>query len=417
MEGNMLRNPEIKGLLLGLLVVLMVMFALGGILFFSLWDSFNRELVEKNISIMGNILSRHPELRDEIIEDFVKESTEDERLTGIEAAEKYGYTVEMPISIIPVIRRYYSRFLGMGIGGIMMGILLSLGTFLFFIRIMYRRIALLSEGAEKIVEGDFTIRLPESDEGAFSKLAHQFNQMSKVLEGNLERLKADRVFLKNITSDISHQLKTPLASLKMFNELMLDEGMDQDTQRQFLIKSEQQLERMEWLIKSLLKMARIEAEAIEFKKEDASILETVKEGVESLRPRAEVKGQQLEIRSVSHDIHFIHDHNWIAEAISNMVKNAIDHTGYGGKIEIEISETPVMVRITITDNGEGIREEDLPHIFERFYKGKDNVHGSGTGIGLALSKVIIENHHGRMAVKSKVGEGTTFIITFLKGII
>jgi signal transduction histidine kinase len=174
---------------------------------------------------------------------------------------------------------------------------------------------------------------------------------------------------------------------------------------------------MEWLIKSLLKMARIEAGAIEFKKEEVSMLKTIEKGVEHLRSRAEDKGQLLEIKDPDGDIVFLHDSNWVAEAISNMVKNAIDHTDPGGRIEIGISETPIMVRVTIADNGEGIAEEDLPHIFERFYKGKNNIHGSGTGIGLALAKVIIENHQGRIAVKSEGGVGTIFTITFLKGII
>ncbi|MFT9493476.1 HAMP domain-containing sensor histidine kinase [Anaerosolibacter sp.] len=417
MEGNMMKNPEIKGLLLRFTVVLMIILVLGGSIFFNLWDRFNRELIEKNSGIMGKLISTHPELKEEIVTAFVNESTTNEVTAGLEAARKYGYTVEMPTQITPVAQKFYGRFLGWGIGGIFMGFLLFFGTSLVFIRGTYKKIRLLSEGAEKIVEGDFTSRLPELDEGAFAKLAHQFNQMSKVLEGNLERLKMEKIFLKNITSDISHQLKTPLASLKMFHELMLDEGMDQDTQRQFLLKGEQQLERMEWLIKSLLKMARIEAGAIEFRKEEASMLKTIEDGVEHLRPRAEAKGQFLEIENSDEDILFVHDPNWVAEAISNMVKNAIDHTGYGGKIEIGISETPIMVRVTIADNGEGIAEEDLPHIFERFYKGKNNIHGSGTGIGLALAKVIIENHQGRIAVKSKPGGGTTFTITFLKGII
>lgn len=417
MEGNMMKNPEIKGLLLRFTVVLMIILVLGGSIFFYLWDRFNGELIEKNIGIMGKLISTHPELQEEIVTAFVKESTGDEVAAGLEAARKYGYTVGMPTKIIPVTQQFYELFLGWGIGSVFMSFLLFLGTSLIFIRGIYRRIELLSEGAEKIIEGDFTIRLTESEEGDFSKLAHQFNQMSKVLEGNLERLKMEKIFLKNITSDISHQLKTPLASLKMFHELMLDEGMDQDTQRQFLLKGEQQLERMEWLIKSLLKMARIEAGAIEFKKEEASILKTIEDGVEHLRPRAEDKGQLLNIEDSDGDILFVHDPNWVAEAISNMVKNAIDHTEYGGKIEIKISETPIMLRVIIADNGEGIAEEDLPHIFERFYKGKNNIHGIGTGIGLALAKVIIENHQGRIAVKSKPGEGTTFTITFLKGII
>lgn len=170
---------------------------------------------------------------------------------------------------------------------------------------------------------------------------------------------------------------------------------------------------MNWLIKSILKLARLDAKAIEFDKENQSLNETIEDSVEALESKASEANVKIDFKE-SAQVIFEHDSEWLQEALINIIKNSIEHSKEGGKIDICLNENPVYRRIIIEDNGEGIREEDLPNIFKRFYKARNSNNSESIGIGLALSKSIIEAHSGIIEAQSKVNEGTRFVITFLK---
>ncbi|MCC5427797.1 sensor histidine kinase, partial [Clostridium botulinum] len=220
----------------------------------------------------------------------------------------------------------------------------------------------------------------------------------------------------NIISDISHQLKTPLSSLIMFNELMKDENMPIEDRKNFLKLSDEQLRRMEWLIINLLKIGRLEAGVVEFRRENNPLYVTVNKALAGLSEKAKEKSQQV-IVDIDEDVYFKHDMDWTAEAISNIIKNSIEHTDNYGQIKINCEETPISLTISIKDNGEGIPEKLQNKIFERFYKGENSVNPSSIGIGLSLTKSIIESQNGSIIVESEEGKGTEFIITFLKTVI
>jgi signal transduction histidine kinase len=236
--------------------------------------------------------------------------------------------------------------------------------------------------------------------------------MADRLNHSLKLLKQDKVFLHNLISDISHQLKTPLASLIVFNENLLnDRGMKEHMQLTFLERSRQQLDRMEWLIVSLLKLARVEAGGTSFGHERVNLKQVIVDATNALHLLAQQKQQQINIIG-DENLYMQGDKHWLIEAFINLIKNGLEHTIAQGKIDITLQETPLFYNIILTDYGEGINTEDLPHIFKRFYRGKNATKPQSVGIGLALAKSIIEEHGGMIQVVSRAGEGSTFTISF-----
>lgn len=393
------------------LIIFQIIFALLGFFVVNIFmDGINKRIVERDMALVGNILKSHPELKDEIIPYITKEVSQENINVGQNVLKKYGYSNDINKNYQPILKKLNPNI----------QILMTLIIFSFTIPLglmikaeyskIYTKVQQISTAAEKVVEGDFSIYLNEEGEGDFNILNHQFNQMANRLENSLDILKKEKVFLKNMISDISHQLKTPLSSLIMLNDLLLDDdSMDLDTRYKFLDKSKMQLDRMEWLIINLLKVARIEAGAIEFRKDRVFLKDSLDIALNILNPKLE--NQIIDMRG-NLDAYFYGDKDWTGEALINIIKNAIEHGR--DKIEIILEETPLFSTIIVKDNGEGIDEKHLPHIFERFYKVSSSVKPESIGIGLNLAKLIVESQGGTISVKSKKGLGTEFIITFLK---
>ena len=238
--------------------------------------------------------------------------------------------------------------------------------------------------------------------------------MGERLEGALSDLKAEKVNLKNIINDISHQLKTPLSALITYNDILKNHNnMDSETRTKFIDSTSDQLDRMDWLITTLLKYARIESNAINYNKSLHSLKDTINYCMQPLKVKADEMKQNIILDFKGEGLYF-HDEKWIGEAFSNIIKNSIEHTALGGSIKVCLEETPLSVTVTISDNGEGIEKKELKNIFKRFYKGKNSLNPKSIGIGLSLTKKIIEAHNGSIVAESEVLVGTTFYITFLK---
>ena len=263
--------------------------------------------------------------------------------------------------------------------------------------------------SDKVIQSDFSTYLDESGEGNFSILNHRFNQMNRIIKNNIEESNKEKVFLKNMISDISHQMKTPLSSLSIFNDILLNENIDNEERKEFLEKGRTQINRMKWLIINLLKSAKIESGAIIFKREDVSVVNMIGKALDVIGKKAE--NSNIEVLG-DRNIKFFGDENWTIEALVNIIKNGIEHGGRN--IKIEIYESELFIKIHIKDDGEGIDSKDLPNIFKRFYKSSESKKDDSIGIGLYLSKLIIEGQSGTIEVKSKKNIGTDFIITFIK---
>lgn len=249
-------------------------------------------------------------------------------------------------------------------------------------------------------------------EGSLSLLENEITKLVNKLYENNELLKKDKILFKEYLENISHQLKTPLTSLYLIHERLKE---SEGKEKKVLLKQQEQLfYKIEWLVAALLKMAQMDAQTVIFQKETISQEDFIKRFIKPFDIQLELKDIHLDISMDSHDIHNI-DILWTLEALSNIFKNCIEHIQEEGTIHIHISDNLLYTEFIIEDNGRGIDKEDLPHLFERFYKGK-NARDQSIGIGLALSQMIVENQNGTISVEN-VYPGTKFMIRFYKEVI
>ena len=249
-------------------------------------------------------------------------------------------------------------------------------------------------------------------EGDFAALIHGFSAMQNRIEFAMESLKKDKTYLKDLLSDISHQLKTPLSALRVYCEILDTRHLSLEKQHEFLALCFEQLDRTDWLIQGLLQMARMDAGCIQMHPKSSPLSGTVQMAISSFLQQA--KEQHITIScDVPEDIVLYHDKKWVAQALSNLIKNSLEHSKSGGTILISALQTPITVQLTIQDDGCGIAQNEIPHIFERFYR-SPNTSSQSVGIGLSLARQIIEQNDGDIFVQSTLGRGSTFVITFLK---
>lgn len=293
--------------------------------------------------------------------------------------------------------------------------IILLVTFVMFTAKRYKKIKELSNYLAAVYSGQSAMDIRDNTEGELSILKSDIYKMTLMLSEQSELLKRDKQYLSDTLYNISHQLKTPLTSMFVMTDLLSDPNLPRDQHEVFLGNILNQLKRIEWLVSSLLKLSKIDAQAVTFKKETVAIEELLKKALAPLLITIELKSQQLMIEGNKSTTVSI-DKNWTIEALLNILKNCIEHTPPNGSIKIQCEESPLYTKIAIQDNGVGITKEDIPHIFERFYKGK-NAGADSIGIGLAMSKSILQSQSADVSVESEVGAGTQFTIKFYKQII
>ena len=262
------------------------------------------------------------------------------------------------------------------------------------------------------ISGNKDVMIECNDEGELYRLFHEVNSLVAILNAHAEDEKSVKKFLRNTISDISHQLKTPLAALNIYIGLIQSEVEGQGAVWEYSRLSEKELDRMEGLVQNLLKITKLDAGTITLEKSLENVLEIMESVKKHFLFRAQQEGKEICL-SGSGETALLCDRRWMIEAISNLVKNALDHTGKGGCIRMEWREFASIVQIAIKDNGSGIYPEDLHHIFKRFYRSRYSKDTQGIGLGLPLSKAIVEAHNGTIEVDSMLGGGTSFTINLL----
>mgnify|MGYP000127331466 FL=1 len=262
------------------------------------------------------------------------------------------------------------------------------------------------------LDGDHNARIECDEEGELYRLFHTVNSMAAVLNAHADNELREKEFLKNTISDISHQLKTPLAALNIYNGLLQDGDMELSAVKEFADLSEQELDRIETLVQNLLKITKLDAGAIVLEKATENVADMMRDIELHFAYRARQEKKEI-ILSGSDHLSLFCDRDWLNEAIDNIVKNAFDHTESGATIRVAWKELPSGVQIVITDNGCGIHPEDIHHIFKRFYRSRFSKDKQGIGLGLPLAKAIVEAHNGTIEVDSELGIGTTFTMNFL----
>ncbi len=264
----------------------------------------------------------------------------------------------------------------------------------------------------RYISGNREVSIECNDEGELYRLFHEVNSLVAILNAHAEKEKSSKKFLRNTISDISHQLKTPLAALNIYNGIIQNEAKGLPTIQEFSLLSEQELDRIETLVQNLLKITKLDAGMIVLEKSVEKVSELAESVEKHFLFRAEQEGKVIRL-SGNKEISFLCDRNWIIEAISNLVKNALDHTEKGDFVRIEWRAFASVIQITVKDNGSGICPEDLHHIFKRFYRSRFSKDTQGIGLGLSLTKAIVEAHNGTIEVDSTLGMGTSFTMNFL----
>ncbi len=294
---------------------------------------------------------------------------------------------------------------------VLLFLLLAVGTGFFF----WQRKKLYRQADAVLaayINGDYSGHLPQNREGGIFQLFSTMERLASMLQARHETEHAAKEFMKSTISDISHQLKTPLAALAMYQEIMEEEPDNPETVRQFTARMGTSLKRMEQLICSMLKITRLDAGNISFEKDICNVKEFIAGAVGELTVRAGREGKKILLEGNPEQT-LVCDREWTGEAIGNIVKNALDHTRSGDRIHISWERTPAMLRILVADSGQGIAPEDIHHIFKRFYRSAHSLDTQGVGLGLSLAKSIVEGQGGILAAQSEPGQGALFTMSFL----
>lgn len=387
-------------------IILTMTLAIASVFLVSSWiaEDFQRQNEEINANLVGYLVENYDLDQNEIIS-ILEQKNINYEVKGYEIFDKYGIeswniTLNLQNKMIMV----YS-------------IVILLFTIIVFILVYFYLMKLdssisnISKYINRLLNKDYSLDIIDNDEGSLSALKNDIYKITVILKEQNEVLKEDKMHLANNLADISHQLKTPLTSMLIMSDLLENENLNKEDQTKFLNVIRSQLKRIEWLVSSLLKMAKLDAKTVQFKKENIYADDLILKAVEPVNILMKEKNQRFILCGDNPTLNI--DINWTSEALLNIIKNCCEHTPNCGEIKAEIFDSVMYTEIVISDNGVGISNKDLPFIFERFYRAsKSNT--DSVGIGLAMSYSIITSQNATIHVKSKINVGTSFSIRFYK---
>ncbi|EGT2202559.1 sensor histidine kinase [Clostridioides difficile] len=407
-----LYNPEVKKFL-SKYVTLMFVVIIISIGFSVINVSLTKDMiVRNNQAIIGTLSSKYPNLESEIVDIITQGKSMENTDYGKKILSKYNYDKSIRINSEPIISKLVLETIKINIILVCIIFILILVLVVRYFKSIYNDLSDMTKYVYYSSEGKPFDMKNKNQEGQIGLLKTELLKMTTILNEKVELLKREKIFLNNTISDISHQLKTPMTSLIMLNDLLYND-VPYEVKIDFLNKIKNQLNRMDWLIKSMLKLSKVEAKVINFKKDKVKFSELIHRAMQSMKIPMEIKNQKLTIEG-SDNISYIGDIDWSVEALVNIIKNCVEHTPEFGNITITYKENPLFSELIIKDDGEGIHKKDIPHVFKRFYRGRSSSKEDSVGIGLAMSKSIIESQNGDIYVNSEKGKGTEFHIIFHK---
>lgn len=407
-----LYNPEVKKFLSKYVTLIFVIIIIS-IGFSVINVSLTKDMiVRNNQAIIGTLSSKYPNLESEIVDIITQGKSMENTDYGKKILSKYNYDKSIRINSEPIISKLVLDTIKINIILVCIIFILIFVLVVRYFKSIYNDLSDMTKYVYYSSEGKSFDMKNKNQEGQIGLLKTELLKMTTILNEKVELLKTEKIFLNNTISDISHQLKTPMTSLIMLNDSLYND-IPYEVKIDFLNKIKNQLNRMDWLIKSMLKLSKVEAKVINFKKDKVKFSELIHRAMQSMKIPMEIKNQKLTIEG-SDNISYIGDIDWSVEALVNIIKNCVEHTPEFGNITITYKENPLFSELIIKDDGEGIHKKDIPHVFKRFYRGRSSSKEDSVGIGLAMSKSIIESQNGDIYVNSEKGKGTEFHIIFHK---
>lgn len=333
------------------------------------------------------------------------------KLSNNPEIRKFLLITVMPSLLLCFIMAFFSKIAALSVLAVSIFLIVS---FFIFTKKRYNRLNALSETIDKILHGNDTINIKSFGEGELSILESDVQKMLVRLRDQKDKLEKDRTFLADSIADISHQLRTPLTSINLILSLIEASDTTKERREELLRELSKLITKTEYLVSVLLKISKIDAGTVQFEKKETELNALIRKSAEPLLIPMDIKNQKLSINA--DDISLNCDFAWCIEAFGNILKNCTEHTPENGEITVTATNTPIFTEIIITDTGSGFNEEDIPHIFERFYKGRNSSKES-FGIGLNLAKMIITAHNGTIKAENSQSGGAEFIIRFYKQIV
>lgn len=358
--------------------------------------------------IVDKIVEKYPDIEEEEIIKILNGTEQSQKKYIL---EKYGYTQNTVA--IEKISKERSSFIKIDIAIIIAGGIVVTIVLLSYNKKREEKISDINSYIGKVNSGNYELKIEENGEDELTKLRNELYKTTVLLRETAENSEKEKTNLSNSLTDISHQLKTPLTSIRiMIDNIQNNPDMDEKTRNEFIEDISKQIDWISSLVISLLKLAKFDAGSIVMRDEEINVKKLIQNIISNLAILIDIKDIKIE-ENISEQITLFADYNWQLEALTNIIKNCVEHSFDGGKIKIEAESNSVFTKIIITDEGEGIEKKDLNRIFERFYKSAKSSENS-IGIGLALAKTIIEKERGYIKVESEVGKGTKFEIKYLK---
>lgn len=398
-----MKNKVNKKTLIFIIITSVFSLVLFGLLLNYQYKTYTINYNNKINSLINEVINKYPEVNESDLVGILNSESEDDLLNKYGINDKSSSVIEND--------KLFKKYLIIDLS-ILFAIIITL--YVYFVINKSKRTKKINKIIElisKINKRNFDIDIEDYTEDELSILKQEVYKTSLMLRSEADNSLKDKLNLKDSLSDISHQLKTPLTSITIMIDNILDnEEMDTKTKRKFLISIKREIININFLVQNLLKLSKFDANVIKFDKEEVLIKDIIDEAIKKVSALSELKGVSIKV-SGDKGSTIKCDFMWEVEALSNIIKNSIEHIEGEGFIEVNYTKNKVYTRILIRDNGIGINEDDLPYIFDRFYKGKNSSKDS-VGIGLALSKSIIEKDNGSISVKSTPKIGTIFTIKY-----
>lgn len=399
---------ELKKMCITSCIVVIIFLIIFSILIYKQYKTYTYNFNQKIAGIIDNVLEKYPDIEKREIVEILNSSDG----TNNEILMEYGIELDKD-SVILENYTDFQKFIIIDINTLIVFILILSIIFFKYNQSESKKINEITKYIEEINRGNYRLNIEENTEDELSILKNELYKITVMLKEVAENSQKDKTTLKDSLSDISHQIKTPITSiLIMLDNILSDENMPEDIKKDFIKDIKREIVNIKFLVESILKLSKIDSNSIKFIKKEVFIKDIINEAVKNVSMLSELKNIKI-IVSGDDSIKTICDLKWQVEAITNILKNCIEHSYENRKIYINYNQNNMYTELKIEDNGTGIDAKDLPHIFERFYKGK-NSSSDSVGIGLALSKSIIESNNGYIQVDSELNKGTIFIIKYLK---